>query len=385
MNLDMKIQSLFYQNNAWIFKESQPWNLLYHYGNIPALILSVGSLFLFLASFYSYRFLRYRKIAIFLVLAMVIGPGFITNTVLKDNWGRPRPRNVIEFGGKYEFEQVLTRDSTSPGKSFPCGHATMGFYGFALYFLFRNRKPKLATFFLGLAIFYGGLIGAARLVQGGHFFSDVVWAGVLIYLTSAWLFYGLKLQQSLFFQHDKILVSQRMKITALVFFLVIILTGFVFVATPYEKDFNFSIETSLHQPVNYYFELENAEVTISTDTLFAISANAFGHGFPGSKAKMILQTNEMSDSLHFYQQVTGLFSEFSCELNVRLPDSLLIEIELHVKKGNVVMNDMNNVFIFTKSESDIQNELWQKVENGYSIGNVERKIVTITNSQLILK
>jgi len=36
---------------------------------------------------------------IFLALVLITGPGLIANTVLKDNWARPRPLHVTEFGG----------------------------------------------------------------------------------------------------------------------------------------------------------------------------------------------------------------------------------------------------------------------------------------------
>ncbi|HCX59124.1 MAG TPA: PAP2 family protein, partial [Candidatus Cloacimonas sp.] len=67
---------------------------------------------------------RNRKLYLFLVLAMIIGPGIIVNSALKENWGRPRPRDVEQFGGRYAYEAPLEIDLSSPGKSFPCGHAT---------------------------------------------------------------------------------------------------------------------------------------------------------------------------------------------------------------------------------------------------------------------
>jgi membrane-associated phospholipid phosphatase len=42
----------------------------------------------------------------------------------------------------------------------------------------------LALGFLLFGIFYGGIIGVARIVAGGHFPSDVLWAGGFVYFTA---------------------------------------------------------------------------------------------------------------------------------------------------------------------------------------------------------
>ena len=39
------------------------------------------------------------RAAVFLVLSLLLGPGLLVNVILKDNWGRPRPGSVVEFGG----------------------------------------------------------------------------------------------------------------------------------------------------------------------------------------------------------------------------------------------------------------------------------------------
>jgi membrane-associated PAP2 superfamily phosphatase len=188
LQIDMKLQSLFFQDGVWTHKNDEPWQFLYDYGNIPALILSISGFLLLLASYYVKKYIPYRKVALYLIVVMVVGPGLITNSILKDQWGRPRPRNIVEFNGKYEFEPVLTIDVESKGKSFPCGHATMGFYFFALYFLLISKRRKLAFFFFWVAILYGGIIGLARIVQGGHFLSDVIWAGIVVFLTAKWFY-----------------------------------------------------------------------------------------------------------------------------------------------------------------------------------------------------
>ena len=37
-------------------------------------------------------------------------------------------------------------------------------------------------FFLGFGLSFGVLVGFSRMLQGGHYLSDVLWAGGLVYL-----------------------------------------------------------------------------------------------------------------------------------------------------------------------------------------------------------
>ena len=97
---DLVIQS-FYYRNGWYMNEIGWVQFIYHYGNIPALLLSIGSLVLLFRSFtVNSMHSRNRKLYLFLVLAMIIGPGIIVNSALKENWGRKRPRDVEQFGGR---------------------------------------------------------------------------------------------------------------------------------------------------------------------------------------------------------------------------------------------------------------------------------------------
>ena len=43
----------------------------------------------------------------FLAICLVVGPGLVANTVLKDNWGRARPKHVAEFNGASTFTPPL--------------------------------------------------------------------------------------------------------------------------------------------------------------------------------------------------------------------------------------------------------------------------------------
>lgn len=129
-----------------------------------------------------------RKQWVFLILALLIGPGILVHLVVKENWDRPRPRSVQEFGGQKDFipafiPAAMIADQPGNNKSFVSGHAAMGFYLMVLAWVFRRRS----WFYAGLAM--GSVVSFGRLLQGGHFASDLIFAGYLCYFSYRLLSY----------------------------------------------------------------------------------------------------------------------------------------------------------------------------------------------------
>lgn len=120
---------------------------------------------------------------LFLALCLITGPLVVANIGFKDHWGRARPRDVIEFAGA----KVFTAPFPPAGQcdyncSFVSGEASSIYIVmFAAALLFRSRSRK----FVALGIIFGSLAGLTRIAQGGHFLSDVVFAGVLMAITVA--------------------------------------------------------------------------------------------------------------------------------------------------------------------------------------------------------
>jgi len=130
---------------------------------------------------------RRRRALVFVFTVLVVGPGLVVNAALKDHWDRPRPRQVVEFGGERTYEPPFNPSFACDNcHSFVSGHASIGFFFFSLALLSRKRK------WLWLPVIAGSVIGATRIVQGGHFFSDVVFSGWAVWFCSlilyAWFF-----------------------------------------------------------------------------------------------------------------------------------------------------------------------------------------------------
>lgn len=118
-----------------------------------------------------------RRVALYVVLSLAIGPGLVVNVGLKDNWGRPRPSTIQEFGGLNTYVRALVPSRQCDDNcSFASGHGALGFWPVALAFLAprRWRRPALAA-----ALAFGVMVGSVRIMQGGHFLSDVVAAALI--------------------------------------------------------------------------------------------------------------------------------------------------------------------------------------------------------------
>jgi lipid A 4'-phosphatase len=189
-NADLLLARRFYSPiEGWPWKNVRPWIDLYNYGNVPPLMLALYGLVVFVFSFLFRKIASYRKIGLFLLVYLIIGPGLIVNTVFKDHWGRPRPVEVKNFGGAEKYLPVWERGAPGKDKSFPSGHAAVGYFLFAPFFFLRKQSPKWAWFFLLLGLSYGTFMGVGRMAQGGHFATDVLWAWGLTYLTGLILAY----------------------------------------------------------------------------------------------------------------------------------------------------------------------------------------------------
>lgn len=197
-NLDLFITSLFYNKKHHFYLQNmQPWMFLYKNGNIPSIAIGVFGLGLLISEIIRQRWRQCSKICLFLVLMLVIGPGIIVNTVFKANWGRPRPREIIEYSGSETYLPVWEKGVSGIGQSFPSGHAAIGYYLMAPFFVFYAMgKKRQAYFFLWGGLIYGTLMGLGRVIQGAHFASDVLWSAGFVYYTGLSLAMALRLDNN---------------------------------------------------------------------------------------------------------------------------------------------------------------------------------------------
>lgn len=121
--------------------------------------------------------LRPRAIA-FLLLTLIVGPGLLANTVLKDQWGRPRPNDTVVFGGMapYVPPWVIT-DHCDDNCSFVSGEGASAMWTVAPALL--APLPE-RPFVVAGAVAWGLVMGLVRIAMGGHFLSDTLIGAVLM-------------------------------------------------------------------------------------------------------------------------------------------------------------------------------------------------------------
>jgi lipid A 4'-phosphatase len=183
--IDITLSAPFYNGENFYLKGSLYERFFYN-------SVKVALIFFTLVSFAIYIYNRVKKKNIFgmnsksiiyIVLVLSIAPGLIVNATLKDHWGRARPAQIVQFGGDKEFTPAFIL-SNQNGHSFSSGHtaAAFSFIGFALLAKRRRR------FWMGLALAYGTLVSFARLIAGGHFFSDIVTSFFIVWIVTHLLY-----------------------------------------------------------------------------------------------------------------------------------------------------------------------------------------------------
>jgi membrane-associated PAP2 superfamily phosphatase len=129
-----------------------------------------------------------RRFASFLLLSSLLGPGIVVNVLLKQHLDRPRPRQIVEFGGDQEFYPFLWLRPGGSGHSFPSGHTAISFVFSSFSFLYRRKRPALARKIFAVALLFGLLMGACRMLSGAHYLSDVLGSLLLVYATELLLY-----------------------------------------------------------------------------------------------------------------------------------------------------------------------------------------------------
>ncbi|MDF1753083.1 MAG: phosphatase PAP2 family protein [Verrucomicrobiales bacterium] len=322
-NFDLEIQKAIYLagGNSWDFGERSLWWFLYHFGTIPAAVICGLAVLGFILSLFRDKWKRWRQCFLFVILLGIIGPGVVSNLILKEHWGRPRPRAVEGLGGQSKFEPVLTIDKSSNGKSFPCGHATMGYFFMGGFFLLRRYRRDWAWFFLIFGLCLGFFMGVARMCQGGHFFSDVIWAGAIMYFVAMVLYYDLRLHKGLARDPDNKPVPLWMKVVVPVAGLA--LMGGILLATPYREVRNYRIitEQGATDPLHVLLTFKAGTISVKPGEKYLVTGEAWGHGVPTSKVAVHFVEYQHGDMtvVEYKERMSGHFTEVEQNLSVEVP------------------------------------------------------------------
>lgn len=394
--LDLIIQSQFYSDESvWFLVESKFWNFFYKIGIVPGFLLALSGLAIISLSYWRSKFRPWRKSAVMILFVFVVAPGLIINLTFKEHWGRPRPRETVDFTGKEKFHYVWEKGKTGNGKSFPCGHCSMGFI-MAIPYLFLRKKHKSAAYaFLLSGLVLGILIGMARITAGGHYFSDVIWSGGFVWLTAIGAYYWIKPNKPLPEPKTDKKSLRKTKILAILMgaFLPVIIVGLL-LATPYISSKEFKLNEKQLQDIKnktITFDLFTGNIEIRSNKSLTADYRINGFGFPNSKVRINWHTE---DSCIFKLEKLGWFTEVTNNMNINLPYNNNNNYNINIGKGNVFFyasNDTNqveftinikkgNLELFIDNESDIEiNYTENEIKNRSGI-----KKLKINNNKITL-
>ena len=127
--------------------------------------------------FFGYVF-KLKEI-IFIWFITTFNLGLLVNMLLKTFWGRARPGDILEFGGVDFFTPWFKiSNACNSNCSFVSGDASVGFSLIVFYLITKNQL------FFWLSLLSGIILGLVRISEGGHFFSDILMSGLIIYFLS---------------------------------------------------------------------------------------------------------------------------------------------------------------------------------------------------------
>src|SRR6478672_6889177 len=193
--LDLAIAAQFYpvvdvHNNHFAWRLSQPMSSARDIGLLIGTVLVAPAVVATLVKLIWPR----RKMFVsgsaaqFLMATLALGPGLLANVLLKDHWGRPRPIDVTQFKGDQHFVAWWDPRGSCPGNcAFVSGDVAGAFWTVAPAAL---TPPPWRAVAYGAALALGTGMAAIRVMAGGHFPSDVIFAGVFTFLI-IWFAYAL--------------------------------------------------------------------------------------------------------------------------------------------------------------------------------------------------
>ncbi|MDH4608722.1 phosphatase PAP2 family protein [Pseudomonas sp. BN102] len=175
--LDFALANLFYDPQTGFIGRHSAFleDVLHDRAKQAVILLGVLAVVGFVASLLPTRLRPLRRPLGYLVLALGVSTAIVMP--LKAVTAVQCPWSLAEFGGVEPYSPLLGHHAfvDKPGRCWPGGHASAGFSLLALYFVLRDRRPRLAKVALVGALALGGLFSLGRMMQGAHFLSHNLW------------------------------------------------------------------------------------------------------------------------------------------------------------------------------------------------------------------
>lgn len=183
--IDLSVASFFYRlYPEFIVPKTLQWT--YQYGPGIALLIGMMAATLLVVNIRP-SWQKYRTSALMLFLVLLIGPGLMITTLNKYTY-RPKPKQVQLFQGKEAFTSIAAikwQSGNKPFHSFPSKRVSIAFFLLALWrAALRENKRGLGKILLLIALCSIISFSWVSMARGGHFFSDILFSGVITWLVT---------------------------------------------------------------------------------------------------------------------------------------------------------------------------------------------------------
>ena len=335
-SLDNRVTAWFYDtaNPLHPWSQQSSWWVAISYRGISILtvLLGLSIIACYALSFYYERLRHYRSLCVLMFFLLALSPGLVVNSILKDNWGRPRPRDTVQFGGNANYQAPFVI-SDQGGKSFPCGHCSVAFALGGIGLWLRRRWKRWFWFFLIASLLLGLVVGLARVAVGAHYLSDVLVSGLVVYATALLLVtcfpkYCLGEESSPAFLHSPLRPWQKRVVISASAVLTLLLLFSALLAFPFSKQQVIPLEVPpTSKPDDWVVVLLETEDDLVADTSpiglepgtkYVLRVDMNGFGFPWNRAEVKCDAkpgNEAVDQIYHLSLVkSGVFTELKSKV-----------------------------------------------------------------------
>lgn len=353
-DLDIAAARLFYRPDLadpWPVASHPLWHLFYKSAPWVTASLAATGVALLVAGTLRAASRQLRLYGIFIMLCVIVGPGLIVNGILKDHWGRPRPRQIVEFGGPLPYAPPLLPAGTH-GKSFPCGHCSVGYLYAVGWWLWRRSRPRSAAGSLAAGSAIGTLMGIGRMAAGGHFLSDIVWSGLIALGVAHALYYHvLRIPAREDSRADVYpLIERRPGARAAAIAATVLLglgiVGGGVLATPHHRDLaervRFADFPGAPEAIAVQVDVLDVEIRMVADPPAEIACEGYVHGFglPTNEIKVSWAFEERPVPTVRYRVVEkGWFTDIDGVVRIRVPVRGVRRIIVRAHRGDIGVVD----------------------------------------------
>lgn len=186
-HLDILISNYFYNAESQTFQlRNHPFLTQVMHHGLKSLMYVLGVASIVMGGFLLKKrrsLLRAKHLAVG-SLGVVLIPALVA--LLKHLTNKHCPWSLDIYGGQIPYAGLFESYASSlgAGQCFPAGHAAGGFMWFAWSLALMPIYPKFSKILFYFAIVTGLTLGLARMMQGAHFLSHVLWTAWFAWVIS---------------------------------------------------------------------------------------------------------------------------------------------------------------------------------------------------------